>query len=127
MSGEKKQVQLFDPIYLDEMLELSGPMGSVHVRKIIDAYLRGIDQYLEKIHAARAANRAEELRKAVHGLGGSSGTVGANAVHRICYELEDALDEGAGVEAWDQRESTIDRYVPATKEALVKYREKLAE
>ncbi len=75
------------------LCEGDSPDGA-NLRIIIESFAREADAALLALAAARAADDADALRHAAHKLGGTSGTLGANHLRRLCSEVE--IDARAG-------------------------------
>jgi len=114
-----------DRSVLDELRELFGPSGKESVRQIIDAYLRGEEVYLKRMREARSTGDRDELKNAVHSLGGSAGTLGAEVVLRLCRELQGVLERDGWLEAWDEREAELLKAVSDARAAFKEYRREL--
>lgn len=78
-----------DPTVLDELRANlpQTPDGSL-VKKVIDLFLEDTPERLTKLRQAVAQSQTESLASLAHALKGSSATLGATNMARMCAELE---------------------------------------
>ncbi|HYR77850.1 MAG TPA: response regulator [Pyrinomonadaceae bacterium] len=99
-SGPVAEPELHDPARLAEgavdlsvLTRLEDDEGSVDsdlVIELIDLYLGNAAGQVNEIKAAVAKKRQNQLKQLAHALKGSSLTMGANLVAKLCAELEQA-------------------------------------
>ena len=68
-------------------------------RLVATSFAREAESALLALEIARAAGDADALRQAAHKLGGTSGTLGAMPLHRLCSEVEIHARAGRFAEA----------------------------
>ncbi|MFK7989131.1 MAG: Hpt domain-containing protein [Sandaracinaceae bacterium] len=75
---------------LHEMLAFAGPEA---IRDIFQLYLADVPRRIDALQDALAHADAEGLRRAAHGLRGSSVSIGANKLAELCGALEEGTVE----------------------------------
>jgi HPt (histidine-containing phosphotransfer) domain-containing protein len=73
---------------LTMLRQLQKPGASDAVGRIVDRFLQETDERLETLHQAVQRVDAGMLEQAAHALKGVAGTVGANTLHDLAFELE---------------------------------------
>jgi DNA-binding response OmpR family regulator/HPt (histidine-containing phosphotransfer) domain-containing protein len=81
-----------DPVALDviaELRELLGQMGNEPLQHLNDVFLQSAQNHLSGMRTALEERDAAELGREAHRLRGSSGSVGAQRVSRVCALIEE--------------------------------------
>lgn len=73
---------------LENIRALSATGGNALLQRVIHAYVDDTPQHFESLHLAIATLNAGNLRKAAHSLKSSSANVGAEALAKLCKEME---------------------------------------
>lgn len=81
---------LFNEAELAEIVELMGE----ELQTLIDAFRSSGGDQMSRMHSARRNRDVEQLAEAVHQLKGSSGNLGATALHGRCESLEQMVRAG---------------------------------
>lgn len=79
---------------LQELLALTRPGGPDLLVKLIDVFLRELPARLDALREAVDAADAAASAEAAHALKGSSATLGAQKLARLCDEIEAAASTG---------------------------------
>lgn len=90
--------------------------------EVIDIFLRDSAGLMERIRSAAQAGDRPAVRAAVHALKGSSGTVGASRLAKLCLELEQQIDRGT-VGDLGERLQRLEAVYAETRQALIAERE----
>jgi HPt (histidine-containing phosphotransfer) domain-containing protein len=93
-----------DRVVLDSLRQLSEPGQPDVLQEVLNLFLNDAPSRLEAIEAAVTAGDARGLQRAAHTMKGSSGTIGASALQKVCLSLEqmgkaaELSDAAAGLE-----------------------------
>ena len=87
-TGPGAPEEVVDASALAALRDLQGAGRPDLLAELIAVYLRDTPPRLAALHEAVARTDAEALRRAAHGLKGSSSQIGAVQVARLCAELE---------------------------------------
>ena len=78
------QQPLFDRELLGRIQDIMGPRFS----KVVEKYRNSGEEQIRRMRETLRYSDAKALRKAAHGLKGSSASLGAIYISRLCKELE---------------------------------------
>ena len=73
---------------LTTLRQLQKPGASDAVGRIVDRFLEETTQRLALLHVSVLKNDLKLLEQSAHALKGVAGTVGANEMHDLAYQLE---------------------------------------
>lgn len=71
-----------------DLRSLQSPSSPGFLAELIDLFLKEADAHMEKLRASAAARDAQVFERSAHTLKGSSGNLGAQAMSRMCAELQ---------------------------------------
>ncbi|HLY11270.1 MAG TPA: Hpt domain-containing protein [Planctomycetota bacterium] len=77
-----------NPRVLDDLRALQTPGAPSFLGELIDLFLQEADGHLQKLRDSFAAKDAALFERSAHTLKGSSGNLGAQAMSRICADLQ---------------------------------------
>jgi two-component system, sensor histidine kinase and response regulator len=112
--------KVLDDSVLMQLKSLASPKRPQFFTKLVQRYAGESQRYLADLRSAVEQADIERLRQAAHSLKGSSGSIGAVQVQRLCAELETFAKSGtlSGAEQLLAAiETAMARAVPALEEA----------
>ena len=77
-----------NPRVLDDLRSLQTPGAPSFLGELIDLFLKEADGHLQKLRTAFEAKDAALFERSAHTLKGSCGNLGAQAMSRICADLQ---------------------------------------
>jgi HPt (histidine-containing phosphotransfer) domain-containing protein len=77
-----------NPRVLDDLRSLQTPGAPSFLGELIDIFLKEADGHLQKLKTAFQAKDAVLFERSAHTLKGSCGNLGAQAMSRICADLQ---------------------------------------
>ena len=85
---------VLDPDVVNSLRQLT-PAGEPDVLvEILTVFLNEVPKRIAALRAAAAAGDAPAVQRAAHSLKGSSGNIGARALHDVCRQLDDRARSG---------------------------------
>lgn len=85
---------VLDPDVVKGLRQLT-PAGEPDVLvEILTVFLDDVPKRIVALRAAAAAGNAIAMQRAAHSLKGSSGNIGARALHDVCRQLDDRARSG---------------------------------
>ncbi|HWW88603.1 MAG TPA: Hpt domain-containing protein [Vicinamibacterales bacterium] len=91
------------------------------VQTLIDEFLREASSEVGRLHDAAERHDSQVLRAAAHRLKGSSLTMGAKRLARLCKQLEEDLDRSSDPSGWLM--TALDEEVIRVREAYTAERD----
>ena len=82
------------------------------IRRVLESFADGAEDYVKDIAAAHENHRAAELARAAHRLKGSAGAVGARKLADLCF----ALERAGQADDWDDLDALARQLGPASAE-----------
>jgi len=86
--------------------------------QVIDIFLRDSTVWMDQIRSAARDGDTAGLRKAVHTLKGSSGSLGARRLSDVCLQFEQRIDRGEAID-WEQWVGQVEEAYEQTRAALM--------
>jgi len=102
-----------EPINIDELSDILGTSDPGIIRAVLDVWLSSCTDLTNAVSNAMAAQDRVSLRKAVHGLKGTSLQIGAKQLAMLCKRLEDELPDSD----WTMISDLVDRIFVEVKHA----------
>ena len=77
-----------NPRVLDDLRSLQTPGAPSFLGELIDIFLKEADNHLQKLRDSFAGKDAALFERSAHTLKGSCGNLGAQAMSRLCADLQ---------------------------------------
>jgi HPt (histidine-containing phosphotransfer) domain-containing protein len=81
-------VPSINPKVIADLRSLQSPSSPSFLAELIDLFLKEADVHMEQLLRSAAAKDAQGFERAAHTLKGSCGNLGAQAMSRMCAELQ---------------------------------------
>ena len=85
---------VLDPAVVESLRQLTPPGEPDVLQEVLTLFLNEVPKKIEALRAAAAAGDAMVAQRTAHSLKGSSGNIGARALHDVCRRLDDDAKNG---------------------------------
>ena len=85
---------VLDPDVVQSLRQLTPPGEPDVLVEILTVFLNEVPKRIVALRAAAVAGDALAMQRAAHSLKGSSGNIGARALHEVCRQLDDRARSG---------------------------------
>jgi len=94
-----RKIDALDLAVLDAIRELAGDDGQEELNEVIEDYLTQTARRLAELEAGLERGDADTVRRLAHMIKGSSATIGASSLAKLCAEIETGSYVTASAEA----------------------------
>ena len=85
---------VLDPSVVESLRQLTPPGEPDVLVEILNLFLNEVPKKIGTLRSAVIASDAISVQRTAHSLKGSSGNIGARAMHDICRQLDDRAKSG---------------------------------
>jgi HPt (histidine-containing phosphotransfer) domain-containing protein len=91
---------VLDPAVVDSLRQLTPPGEPDVLAEILNVFLSEVPRRIERLKSAFREGNAPDVQRAAHSLKGSSGNIGADALHEVCRQIDERAKAGElGIES----------------------------
>jgi HPt (histidine-containing phosphotransfer) domain-containing protein len=85
---------VLDPAVVESLRQLTPPGEPDVLQEILTLFLNEVPKKIEALRAAVPGGDLTAVQRTAHSLKGSSGNIGARALHDVCRRLDDEAKSG---------------------------------
>ena len=85
---------VLDAVVLANLRQLTPPGEPDVLAEILTVFLGDVPQRIDHLKAAWRDGNAADVQRAAHSLKGSSGNIGARALHEVCRQIDERSKAG---------------------------------
>ena len=85
---------VLDPDVVKSLRQLTPPGEPDVLAEIFNLFLSDVPKRIDALRAAVQSGDAARVQRTAHSLKGSSGNIGARAMHEVCRQIDEGAKEG---------------------------------
>jgi HPt (histidine-containing phosphotransfer) domain-containing protein len=85
---------VLDPDVVESLRQLTPPGEPDVLAEIFNLFLDEVPKRIDVLRSAVKSGDAAKVQRAAHSLKGSSGNIGARAMHDVCRQLDERAKDG---------------------------------
>jgi HPt (histidine-containing phosphotransfer) domain-containing protein len=85
---------VLDPDVVESLRQLTPPGEPDVLAEIFNLFLNDVPKRIDALRAAVQSGDAAKVQRTAHSLKGSSGNIGARAMHEVCRQIDEGAKDG---------------------------------